>query len=155
MATWIDPEFGTAMKTAALIAIGNVRASTPTQATIVLERVFAGTEAQGSQLDIKRADVVGVGHGGSTLPVGERFVFVVWSDAQGAYQAQTDSYWCFALADGGTSVHIPIREPATRAYIGLDDFATIVSLMRDRQATVPVGKPAGFWSRLFKKGKAQ
>jgi HEAT repeats len=130
MTTWIDPELGDALTTAGLIALGQVVASDPTGARVRLLRVFAGDEAAGSVVAIDRARAVGHGHEASTLPH-EAFLFVVQRGQGGRYLAFTDSYWWFPISEA-VRVHLPIRDPFTRAYVLCDDFAELVQLMRDR-----------------------
>lgn len=140
MATWTDPEFEDTLRNADLIVLGRVESATPQQATVRVEDVYAGDVKAGAQVTIKRAAVVGVGHEGSVLPSGEPFVFVAKSTDAG-YQAQTDSYWTFRLADDNANVHMPVRDPFTRAYIPVREMGAIVALVRDRDASV--ARPQG------------
>lgn len=127
MATWIDPEFGPALRNAALIVAAKVVESSPQKTVVRIERVFAGREQAGATVVIKRASVVGHGHEGDTLPQ-ESFVFIVVADPQGGYVAQTDTYWYFRISEE-TSVHMPVRDPFTKAYIPFEDFAWIIALV--------------------------
>jgi len=128
MATWIDPEFGPALRNAALIATAKVVESSPEKCVVQIERVFAGREQPGARVEIKRAPIVGRGHAGDCLPL-ESFAFLVAADPRGGYVAVTDTYWYFRISEG-TYVHMPVRDPFTRAYVPFDDLAAIVALIR-------------------------
>ena len=134
MTTWIDPTFGEAIQSAGLIALGRVVDADPRGARVTLERVFAGEPRAGETVTIHRSATVGRGHEGSTLPKGEAFAFVVRAASNGAYQAFTDSFWTFAISDGAR-VHMPIRDPFTRAYVLFDDLGDLARSMRDRGAS--------------------
>lgn len=129
MATWIDPEFGPALQGAALIASATVVSSSPQKTGVRLDRVFAGRELPGSTIDIKRAAVIGHGHANDRLPT-ESFVFIVRADPAGGYIAETDTYWHFRISEG-IYVHIPVRDPFTKAYVPFEDFAAIVACVRE------------------------
>lgn len=130
MSTWVDPTFGEAIASAGLIALGRVVDSDPRGAHIAIVRTFAGGSAAGEVVHVRRSTVVGRGHEGMALPRGETFAFVVRA-GEGSYDAFTDSYWAFSISDGAY-VHVPVRDPFTRAYILFDVFAELVRLMRDR-----------------------
>lgn len=132
MSTWIDPEFGPALRNAALIAIATVVESSPQKSIVRIERVFAGREQPGAIVEIKRAPVVGHGHEGNRLPL-ESFVFIVQADPQGGYVAFTDTYWHFRISDE-TYVHMPIRDPFTRAYVPFDDLTAIATLLQSPES---------------------
>jgi hypothetical protein len=131
MSTWIDPEFGPALHHAALIAVAKVVQSSPAKSIVQIERVFAGREQAGSTVEIKRAAVVGRGQENNRLPL-ESFVFIVAADPLGGYVAVTDTYWYFRISDE-TYVHMPVRDPFTRAYVPFDDLIATAALLRDRQ----------------------
>jgi hypothetical protein len=140
MTTWTDPTFGEALATAGLIALGRVVEADPRGARVELLRVFAGHGRAGEVVAVQRSAVVGRGHEGSVLPRGETFAFVVRAGGAG-YEAFTDSYWTFAISDGNR-VHMPVRDPFTRAYVLFDDLAELARLSRDRTQS-----PAAFLSR--------
>jgi hypothetical protein len=145
MTTWIDPTFGEATTSAGLIALGRVVDANPRGARVEVTRVFAGERSVGESVTIHRSTVVGRGHEASTLPKGETFAFVVRAGSNGAYEAFTDSFWTFAISNGDR-VHMPIRDPFTRAYVLFDDLAELVRLMRDRGLS-----PAPFLARQMKR----
>lgn len=139
MSNWVDPTFGEAVAAAGLIALGRVVDSNPRGAILEVVRSFAGSRA-GETVGVMRSTVVGRGHEASTLPRGETLAFVLRGVA-GAYEAFTDSYWVFPISEG-TRVHMPVRDPFTRAYVLFDDLAELVHLMRDRNQP-----PAAYLSR--------
>lgn len=145
MTTWIDPTFGEAITSAGLIALGRVVDANPRGARAELTRVFAGERRAGETVTIHRSATVGRGHEANALPKGETFVFVVRAAANGAYEAFTDSFWTFAISDGDR-VHMPVRDPFTRAYVRFDDLADLARLMRDRGVS-----PAPFLARQMKR----
>lgn len=129
MTTWIDPEFGPALKNAALVAAAKVIESSPQKTVVRIERLFGGREQVGATVEIKRASIVGHGHEGDCVPL-ESFIFIVLADPRGGYVAQTDTYWYFQISDE-TYVHMPIRDPFTKAYVQFDDFAWIIALLQN------------------------
>lgn len=131
MSNWVDPTFGEAVTSAGLIALGRVVDSHPSGARVELVRTFAGDARTGETVLVRRASVVGRGHEASTLPRGETLAFVLREGA-GVYEAFTDSYWVFPISEGAR-VHMPLRDPFTRAYVLFDDLAELVRLMRDRK----------------------
>lgn len=146
MTTWIDPEFGPALRDAALIAIAKVIESSPEKSRVRLERVFAGREQRGEVVEIKRAPVVGRGHAGDCLPL-QSFAFIVQDDPRGGYVALTDTYWYFRISDE-TYVHMPVRDPFTRAYVPFDDLTSITTLLRTPDNARRLSYLQGLVSRL-------
>lgn len=147
MSTWVDPTFGEAVAAAGLIALGRVVDSNPSGARVELVRVFAGGSRDGETILVRRASIVGRGHEASALPRGETFAFVLREGA-GAYEAFTDSYWVFPISEA-VRVHMPLRDPFTRAYLLFDDLAELVHLMRDRSRP-PAAYLARHCARLAK-----
>jgi hypothetical protein len=130
--TWTDPWFDEAVREAALIAIAHVDADDATEATIRIERVFAG--------EFKADDVVRVWHGdelrdhagnGFASP-GERQLFILRAGEEGApLRTFTDSYWVFPVEE--SRVRISLRDPFAGASVPIEAFGAIVSLVRADQ----------------------
>lgn len=131
MTTWIDPTFDEAISGAGLIALGRVVDADPRGARVELARVLAGNARHGETVAIRRAEIVGRGHEANALPRDETFAFVVRGE-NGTYEAFTDSFWTFDITDGGERIHMPIRDPFTRAYIPIDELAELAACVRDR-----------------------
>lgn len=131
MTTWIDPTFDEAITKAGLIAIGRVIDADPRGGRVEILRVLAGQARPGDNVTVRRAEIVGRGHENNAMPRDETFAFVVRGE-NGTYEAFTDSYWTFAITDGGERVHLPVRDPFTRAYVPIDELAEIVACVRDR-----------------------
>jgi hypothetical protein len=142
MTTWVDPDFGGAVMTAALMALGRVIDSSPSGVRVQLDRIFAHDNraadgARGDEVAIHRSPIVGHGHENIARPKGEVFLFVARRDESGALVGYTDSFWTFDVGDD-ERVHMPIRDPFTRAYVLFDDLSELVPLMRDRRAPAHV-----------------
>lgn len=127
--TWNDPWFDEAVRAAALIAEGRVDADDGATATVSLERVFAGSAAEGDVVEVWHGEELRKHAGNGHVKVGAVHLFILRAAEEGAgYRSFTDSYWAFPVKEA--RYYLSLRDPFAEQWVPSATFAGFVELLR-------------------------